>query len=127
MTSVTQAVKTVADALREIPVELCIQGEDTGEYDFCIHEVYDNVREAITNSVRYSGAERIDIIIKFSASYLELYVLDNGRGCENISEHNGLFGIRSRTEKLGGTVKFSSVCGEGFSMIIKIPARSDIL
>lgn len=126
MTSVTQAVKTVADALRG-GVELCIQGEDTGEYNFCIREIYDNTREAITNSVRYSGAERIDIIIKFSREYLELYILDNGRGCAEISEHGGLSGIRSRTEKLGGTVKFSSVCGEGFSMIIKIPARSDVL
>ena len=127
MTSVTQAVKTVADALREIDVDLCIQGEDNGKYNFCIREVYENTREAVTNSVRYSGAERIDIIIKFSAEYLELYILDNGRGCECISEHGGLSGIRKRTEKLGGNVKFSSVYGEGFSVIMKIPSRSDVL
>lgn len=125
MTSVTQAVKTVADALRG-GVELCVQGDDDGTYDFCIREVYDNTREAITNSVRYSGAERIDIIIKFSPAYLELYILDNGKGCESITEHGGLSGIRSRTEKLGGTVRFLSVCGEGFSVIMKIPARRTI-
>ncbi|MCM1315771.1 MAG: histidine kinase [Muribaculaceae bacterium] len=125
MTSVTQAVKTVADTLRG-GAELCIQGEDTGIYNFCIREVYENTREAVTNSVR-NGAERIDIIIKFSPEYLELYVLDNGKGCENISEHGGLSGIRDRTEKLGGTVRFLSVYGEGFSVIMKIPSRSDII
>lgn len=124
MKSVTQAVKTVADSLRS-GVELCIQGEDTGIYDFCIREIYENTREAVTNSVRY-GSERIDIIIKFSPEFLELYILDNGRGCKNISEHNGLSGIRSRTEKLGGTVRFLSVCGEGFSVIMKIPSHSII-
>ena len=123
MKSVTQAVKTVSDSLRG-GVELCIQGEDTGEYNFCIREVYDNTREAVTNSVR-CGAERIDIIIKFSAEYLEIYILDNGKGCKCISEHSGLSGIRNRTEKLGGNVKFSSVYGEGFSVIMKIPSRKE--
>ena len=50
-----------------------------------------------------------------------MYILDNGKGCETISEHNGLRGIRERTEKLGGTVKFNSIQGEGFNTIIKIP------
>ena len=52
---------------------------------------------------------------------LELYIFDNGRGCSEISENNGLRGIRERTEALGGTVKFSSEEGEGFTTIIKIP------
>ena len=32
-------------------------------------------------------------------------------------------GIRERTEALGGTVKFSSVKGEGFNTTIKIPKK----
>lgn len=124
MKSIIQAVKTVTDSVRGIDVDLCIQGTDS-EYDFCIHEVYDNCREVLTNAVRYSGADRIDVILKFFDDRLELYILDNGRGCAEISEHGGLSGIRRRTEKLGGSVKFSSVTGEGFSVIIKIPARQE--
>ena len=52
-----------------------------------------------------------------------MYILDNGKGCEHISEHNGLRGIRERTEALGGTVKFSSIKGEGFNTIVKIPVK----
>ena len=73
--------------------------------------------------MRYSGASRIDIIVKFLEERLEIYVLDNGKGCGNISESNGLRGIRERTEKLGGSVRFSSVYGEGFSVIMKIPSE----
>lgn len=124
MKSIIQAVKTVTDSVRGINIDLCIQGSDS-EYDFCIREVYDNCREILTNAIRYSGADRIDVILKFFDDRLELYILDNGRGCTEITEHGGLSGIRQRTEKLGGSVKFSSVSGEGFSVIIKIPARKE--
>ncbi|MDE5582545.1 MAG: two-component sensor histidine kinase [Ruminococcus sp.] len=123
MTSVTKAVKTVADAVRNVDVDLCVQGDDDGKFDFCIREVYNNCREIITNSMRYSEATRIDIILRFLAECLEIYIFDNGRGSDVISEKNGLGGIRERTEKLGGNVKFSSVSGEGFSVIMKIPAE----
>lgn len=123
MKSVTQAVRTITQAVRGIDVDLCVQGDDDGRFDFCIRAVYDNCREALTNAVRYSGADRVDVIIKFLSDRLELYILDNGKGCDSIFEHGGLSGIRSRTERLGGNVKFSSVSGEGFSVIVKIPCR----
>lgn len=121
MTSVTKAINTVISAARTIETELCVQGEEDERYGFCIKTIYDNCRESVTNAVRYSEADRIDIIVKFLGDRLELYILDNGKGCENIEEHNGLRGIRERTEALGGSVRFSSVMGEGFNTIIKIP------
>lgn len=123
MTSVTRAVQTVATAVRNINVELCFQGAEDESFAFCIREVYENIREILTNAMRYSGADRIDIIVKFLADRLELYVFDNGSGCSDIKENNGLLGIRERTELLGGEVKFSSVAGDGFTTIIKIPKR----
>lgn len=120
MTSVTRAVQTVVSAVRNIDVDVCFQGEEDGRFDFCIHEVYDNVRETLTNAMRYSEADRIDIIVKFLADRLEVYILDNGKGCAEIRENNGLSGIRTRTEKIGGEVKFSSSAGNGFSTFIKI-------
>lgn len=121
MKSVTSAVQTVITAVRGVDIELCIQGDEDERHSFCIKEMYDNCRETITNALRYSEASRIDVIIKFLDNAIEMYILDNGKGCDSISEHNGLRGIRERTEALGGTVRFSSVKGEGFNTIIKIP------
>lgn len=121
MISVTRAIETVTSAVRGVDIEVCVQGEETDAFGFCIKTVYDNTRETITNAMRYSGADRIDVIAKFLADRLELYIFDNGKGCGDISENNGLRGIRERTEALGGTVRFSSVPGEGFTTIIKIP------
>ena len=124
MTSVTRAINTVTSAVRGVDIDVCTQGEEDDSFAFCIKTVYDNTRETITNSMRYSGADRIDIIVKFRPDTLELYIFDNGRGCPVISENNGLRGIRERTEALGGTVKFSSVEGEGFTTVIKIPKQT---
>ena len=124
MNSVTQAIQTVVDSVRGVEVDFCTQGNEDERYSFCIREIYDNVRETITNSMRYSEASRIDIIAKFLETSLEVYILDNGKGCRNIKENNGLKGIRQRTASLGGTVRFMSVDGEGFNTIIKLPVSS---
>ena len=123
MTSVTKAVQTVTTAVRGVEIDLCIQGEEDNRYNFCIKEMYDNCRETVTNTIRYSEATRIDIILKFLEDRIEMYILDNGKGCDNISEHNGLRGIRERTEALGGSVRFTSLKGEGFNTIIKITVK----
>lgn len=123
MTSVTSAVQTVVTAVRDINIEVCFQGKDDGSFDFCVREVYDNIRETLTNAMRYSCANRIDIIVKFLSDRLEMYIFDNGMGCEEIHENNGLLGIRTRTENIGGDVKFSSVEGEGFTTVFRIPKK----
>ena len=123
MTTVTKAIQTVIDAVRGVEIDFCPQGIEDERYSFAIRTVYDNVRETITNTMRYSEADRIDIIAKFLGDRLEIYILDNGKGCEKIKENNGLRGIRERTEKLGGKVRFMSVKGEGFSTIINIPVK----
>ena len=123
MASVTNAVQSVITAVRSVETELCIQGEEDERYQFCIREIYENCRETITNTLRYSNADKIDIILKFLPDRLELHILDNGDGCGNIEEHNGLQGIRNRTEKLGGEVRFMSVANEGFHTSIRIPVR----
>lgn len=123
MTSVTQAVQSVIEAIRGVETELCIQGEEDARYQFCIREMYENCRETITNTLRYSNADKIDIILRFQPDIVELHILDNGNGCLKIEEHNGMRGIRSRTEKLGGTVKFISMADGGFHTSIRIPVK----
>ncbi len=123
MTSVTKAIRTLTTAVRNIKVELCIQGTEDESFAFCIKEVYDSIREILTNAMRYSKADRIDIIVKFLNAHLELYIFDNGCGCSEIKENNGLSGIRRRVEMHGGSVRFSSVESEGFTTIIKIPKK----
>ena len=125
MTTVTAAVRTVTNAVRDINVQVCVQGTEDESYSFCVQNIYSSFRELITNSVRYSGADRIDVIIKFLGTSIELYVFDNGRGCAEITAHDGLRGITERTEALDGSAVFRSGEGIGFTAIIKIPVKED--
>lgn len=121
LSSVTQAVRTLADSVRGMKAELCVQGTEDERYGFCAKAVYDSCRELITNCARYSGADRLDIILKLTGESLELYVFDNGKGCSEIKYNNGLKGIAQRIETLGGTAAFNSSDGNGFGAVIKIP------
>lgn len=120
-TSITDGIRTLADSVKGIECELCVQGEETEDYLFCAVAVCDSCRESITNSLRYSGADRIDIVVKFLEQALEVYIFDNGCGCSGIHEGNGLSGIVNRIKEIGGVVSFKSSEGNGFTTAIKIP------
>ncbi len=120
-TGITDGIRTLADSVRGIECELCVQGEETEKYLFCAVAVCDSCRESITNSLRYSGADRIDIVVKFLENSLEVYIFDNGCGCSEIHEGNGLSGIVNRIKEIGGVVSFKSSEGNGFTTAIKIP------
>lgn len=118
---VTQAVMQLADQVKEIPCEVTIQGEDGKKYSHLTRIIYDTVRESITNTLKYAEAGKLDIVIRFQEKVVELMIADDGKGCENINDNNGLRGIRERIEGCKGTVRFVSAKGEGFMTRVKIP------
>lgn len=125
-TGITDSINELAKSVKEIECDVCVQGEETERYSFCSAAVYNSCREAITNSLRYSGADRIDIVLKFLENFLELYIFDNGCGCSNMTEGNGLTGISKRISEIGGTANFVSSEGNGFTVTIKIPMGDNV-
>ena len=118
---VTQGVMQLANQMKEIPVEVTVRGEDSKKYSHLSKTVYDTVRECITNTMKYAEASKMDVIIRFQERGLEVVVADDGKGCEEIKDNNGLRGIRERVQKAGGTVKFQSSPGEGFLTRVRLP------
>ena len=118
---VTQGVMQLANQVKELPVEVTVQGEDEERYSHLSKTVYATVRESITNTLKYADATKIEIVLRFQENGLELIIGDDGKGCSNIVDNNGLRGIRERLEKVNGTVRFLSSDGEGFLTRVKIP------
>ena len=115
---VTQGVNQIAQRVKELDVEVSVQGTDGLSYSHLSTVVYECLREAITNCLKYAHASHMDVILKFEENGLRVYIFDDGQGCQSIVEDNGLRGIRDRVTEAGGQVRILSSEGEGFQIYI---------
>lgn len=118
---VTQGVYHLAQRVKELDVEVSVQGTDGLSYSHLSTVVYECLREAITNCLKYAHASHMDVILKFEENGLRVYIFDDGQGCQSIVEDNGLRGIRDRVTEAGGQVRILSSEGEGFQIYIWLP------
>lgn len=70
-------------------------------------------QEGLTNALRHSRATDIRLLVRHSASAVEVEVLDNGRGLSDTeSRGHGILGMRERAALYGGTVELGpGPCG----------------
>lgn len=78
-----------------------------------------NIKEALTNSSKYSNAENIFIRIDINENFTRLYIKDDGVGCPNIKEGLGISGMKERIRNIGGSISISTE--EGFLIVCIIP------
>ncbi len=94
--------------------------------------LFQTVRELLQNVVKHARSKRATVRCAVSNDQLTLDVLDPGVGFEvnNISRlptrHGGfgLFSIRERLKLMGGHIDIHSVIGEGTTVRIRVPLKS---
>ncbi|MDO0925878.1 histidine kinase [Streptomyces sp. TG1A-8] len=83
------------------------------------------LREAVTNVVRHSGADRCAVRLlhrqTLDGPVLELAVEDNGSGGPGNGPGNGLTGLAERLEQAGGTLE-AGRARHGFRLVARVPA-----
>ncbi|HUA39330.1 MAG TPA: histidine kinase [Candidatus Sulfopaludibacter sp.] len=85
-------------------------------------------QEAITNTVKHSGATWAKIQLEFAAHHVALEIRDNGSGfipenCAGPSDgHFGLLGMSERVKRLSGKILISSAPGKGTTIRVELPA-----
>lgn len=95
-------------------------------YDGNVEEkVFESIKkvitELITNTLKHANASNILLSIAFSKNEIHLNLMDNGKGINEIVKGNGLWGVDSRLELVGGSANYESSIGEGFVCNIHIP------
>lgn len=105
---------------RQLAVELVVKGRERPMNLDQVRNIYAAVREGLTNSLRHGGADHVLVSLSFGEDCTVL-IMDNGSGCDEIIEGNGLEGMQRRMEALGGTVRFTAGEGEGFISRLWIP------
>lgn len=78
-----------------------------------------NIKEALTNMMKYSNAENCDIEFTKLNKLYRISVRDDGRGCTSIEKNLGMVGIEERTALIGGNAIFDG--GSGFSVTMIFP------
>lgn len=120
-----QAIQDLCDSIRVpgLEVELLAHGmEQRVERDIEI-AAYRIIQELITNAVKHSGASSITVQLTASSALLNLLVEDNGTGFseEDNSTGVGLSNVRSRVDKLSGSLLLDTHMGRGTSISVDLP------
>lgn len=101
----------------EITPEDCVIPEKIWEI------ILDNTYEAITNSLKYSGCDRIEVSINVLAEVVRVTIKDNGRGCSSVTEGMGIQGMKKRVRSVKGYMDIESEMGFSINMILPIAER----
>ena len=88
------------------------------------HALRSIIREAVSNTIRHSGASRLSVQLGREAGRARLVIADNGHGFDRkrVSAGNGLSNIESRSETLGGQMTCDSSPG-GTRIEIRFPLK----
>ncbi|MBO4669195.1 MAG: sensor histidine kinase [Lachnospiraceae bacterium] len=99
------------DASSAIPgaVKLCVAGV---------------VKEGISNAVRHSNGDRIDVIFREHPGFFQLLLTDNGNNAE-VKENPGGIGLKNmedRAKSVGGRITFTP-SPQGFRIFLTVPKQ----
>ena len=84
------------------------------------HGLYRCAQEAVTNVLRHSKARNLWIRLVQQGAVVQLAIKDDGQGCSELTEGNGLLGIQSRVKEMHGTLAFPPG-NEGFVVALSVP------
>jgi PAS domain S-box-containing protein len=91
--------------------------------------LYRIVQEALTNSAKHAGAQKVNVVIQRHAASVQVIVVDDGCGFDaeaalkpgGPGTRLGLHGMRERAILLNGSVTIESAPGEGTTVYAWIP------
>lgn len=113
-----------------------LEFEEKGKFAITLHSTLQNypltpneeihilqiVREALSNILRHSGADRADINLELDKGMIVVSVTDNGSGfvtARSGHTHYGQTIMRERADILGGSIDFNDQLGGGAQVLLK--------
>lgn len=87
------------------------------------NNLYLILKEAVNNAAKYSGAKKLDVLVRKEGHAITATVEDNGKGFETNadSEGNGLRNMKHRAEEVNGLVRIQSGPGSGTRIMVEVP------
>lgn len=85
------------------------------------------VQEFLSNSVKYSKATNINIILNYQPDFLIVTAKDNGKGFDinSVEKGSGLINMSSRAKLINATLTLNSEPGKGVELLMRYPWRAN--
>jgi signal transduction histidine kinase len=132
--STTAVARPVADAVQrelrslenatDIETRLDVDGELSDLSDSQKIVLFRVVQEALSNVRKHSEAASVSVVLRSKRTFVEVSVMDNGRGFdprELGTDRLGLSGISERVRLLGGAVEIETSPGVGTTVRATLP------
>lgn len=124
----TQLDTLVENASRAgLPTSVTIDGDMRSLAPTVDLTAYRIVQESLTNALRYAGPATAEVKLSYRDHWLEVEVLDSGRGQANGLTQgggHGIAGMRERAEAVGGTFTSGPRPEGGFHVRARLPAEA---
>jgi signal transduction histidine kinase len=114
-------IKKILDDLKcthSIDTELFFEGDLSSLTLNIWHVIIQNLKEAITNLLKYSKADRLSVRIEIFHKIIKVQFKDNGLPIEYYEKGLGLMGIEERTQSINGRLVIHTDNGFEILMII---------
>lgn len=97
--------------------------------------LYRVIQESLNNCLKHAEATKIECLLHYESSQLQLSFLDNGKGfdiealkqSEDSTRGLGLKSIESRVNMVGGQLKHTSAPGNGTQIEILLPLQGQVV
>ncbi len=116
----TVAAEDLVDRL-DIPATLTSDIGDLPLAPVTAQSAYLIVAEALTNTVKHSGASAVGVELTRRDGTLQLRVRDDGCGGATVRGSTGLKGLADRVDALGGSFELVSPRGAGTELRVELP------
>jgi signal transduction histidine kinase len=115
----------VAHAERSgLPVDVRVVGEPVRLPASIDLTAFRLVQEGLTNAIRHASADHAEVRLCYAAGYVEVEVLDDGRGSDGAGVGgggHGLLGMRERVSIYGGQLDVGPRAEGGFRLHARLP------
>ncbi|QHT64121.1 sensor histidine kinase [Paenibacillus lycopersici] len=125
----SQALHSLVDELKQkVPMTITLEADVAvklgGEAEDHLFRI---AQEALSNSLRHSKADQLNIYLQQAGNFVRLTVQDNGVGFhaeEKKQTSYGLLTMEERVNELGGSMKLITSPGNGVIIDIRVPSAS---
>ncbi|TVX87050.1 sensor histidine kinase [Paenibacillus agilis] len=126
-------IQGVQELVRElqmkVPIEIqCEVDDDIRLLKGVENHLFRIIQEAMSNTLRHSKAERMEIRIQNREDHVRLMIRDNGVGFDWQDSKQTSYGLRTmqeRVHEVGGSIQFVTAPSKGTRIEIRVPVVTD--